>query len=140
MKAVGLFPCLLGIAACAPIGKTRQDDRKNGGASKEAAAVSIDSGSIHRPAEAKILVNQVGYFTCLAKIATLRSDAMQPLDWKLVASDGHEAAHGKSQPAGLDVPSGDKVHLIDFSAFKGSGRDFTLAVGGRAQPALRDRD
>jgi endoglucanase len=131
MKAVGLFPFFLGIAACAPIGKTRQDERTNGGASREAAAVSVDNGIVHRPAEAeaKILVNQVGYFIYLAKIATLRSDATQPLDWKLLTSDGHEAAHGKSQPVGLDVPSGDKVHIIDFSAFKGSGRDFTLAVG-----------
>jgi endoglucanase len=77
----------------------------------------------------KILVNQVGYFPNLAKIAVLRSEAKQQLDWKLFAADGREAAYGRSQPAGLDVPSGEGVHVIDFSPFKGRGRGFVLAVG-----------
>jgi endoglucanase len=71
--------------------------------------------------ETKILVNQVGYFANLAKLATLRSDAKQQLDWKLFDGNGREAAYGKSQPAGLDVPSGDAVHIIDFSVYKGTG-------------------
>jgi len=78
--------------------------------------------------EAKVLVNQVGYYANLAKIATLRSNAKPQLGWKLFAGDGLEAAFGKSQPAGLDVPSGDQVHIIDFSAFKGTGKGFTLVV------------
>jgi len=87
------------------------------------------------PATAKILVNQVGYFANLAKLATLRSDAKQPLDWKLFGADGHEAAFGKSQPVGLDVPSGDMVHVIDFSAYKATGRGLTLGVGAeRSRP------
>ena len=82
-----------------------------------------------------ILVNQVGYYPNLAKIATLRSDAKQQLDWKLMAADGHEAAYGKTQPAGLDTPSGERVHIIDFSAFKGTGRGFVLTVGpDRSRP------
>ena len=130
MKAVGLFPWLLGIAACVSVGEARRD--------KQAGARLGDAPFNHpvkAEAEAKILVNQVGYFTHLAKIATLRSDAEQQQDWKLFASDGHEAAYGKSQAAGLDVPSGDQVHIIDFSAFKGTGRGYTLAVGSeRSRP------
>jgi len=87
------------------------------------AAKAIGQGA------SKILVNQVGYYTNLAKIATLRSDAKQPLGWKLYAGDGHEAAFGKSQPAGFDAPSGESVHNIDFTEFRSPGRGFVLAVG-----------
>ena len=103
--------------------------------------VRLEDAQFTRPpkaktlAEAKILVNQVGYFTNLAKLATVRSDVKQQLDWKLFAADGREAAFGKSQPVGLDVPSGDVVHIIDFSVYKGTGRGFTLVVGGdRSRP------
>jgi len=103
--------------------------------------VRLEDAQFTRPAkskseaEAKILVNQVGYFANLAKLATLRSEAKQQLDWKLFADDGHEGAFGKSQPVGFDAPSGDVVHLIDFTAFKGTGRGFTLTVGAdRSRP------
>jgi len=103
--------------------------------------VRLEDAQFTRPAkskseaETKILVNQVGYFANLAKLATLRADAKQQLDWKLFAADGHEAAYGKSQPVGFDAPSGDVVHLIDFTAFKGTGRGFTLTVGtDRSRP------
>ncbi len=129
MKAGRLLPWFLGVAACAPIGEARRDNR---------ATVRPEDAPSHRSAKAeaepKILVNQVGYLTGMVKIATLLSDAPQPLDWKLFAADGREAAYGKSQPAGLDVPSGDHVHVIDFSAFTGTGRGFTLAVGSDRSP------
>ncbi len=103
--------------------------------------VRLEDAQFNRPPKgktevaAKILVNQVGYFTNLAKLATLRSDAKQQLDWKLFTAEGREAAFGKSQPAGLDVPSGDVVHIVDFTAYKGTGRGFTLAVGAdRSRP------
>lgn len=83
----------------------------------------------HAQSAGKVLVNQVGYYPNLAKLATVRSEVQQPLDWKLFAGDGHEVAFGKSQPAGLDEASGEAVHLIDFTSFKTAGRGFTLAVG-----------
>jgi endoglucanase len=97
--------------------------------------VRLEDAEYTRPSKAKtqttskVLVNQVGYYATLAKIATLRSDSKQQLDWKLYAGDGHEAAFGKSQPIGFDVPAGEPVHVIDFTPFKGSGRGFVLAVG-----------
>jgi endoglucanase len=103
--------------------------------------VRLEDAQFNRPPKAKteaganILVNQVGYFANLAKLATLRSEAKQQLDWKLFAADGREAAFGKSQPVGVDVPSGDSVHIIDFTAYKGAGRGYTLAVGAdRSRP------
>ncbi len=129
MRAVRLLPWLLGVAACVPIGKTRPG--AGGGNPGKLAAVP---GRIAVDPRHLILVNQVGYFTDLAKLATLRSDARQPLDWKLFAADGSEVAYGKSQPAGLDVPSGDAVHIIDFTEFTGTGRGFTLAVGAERSP------
>jgi endoglucanase len=77
----------------------------------------------------KVLVNQVGYYTNLPKIAVVVSDSQQKLDWKLYAADGNEVAFGKSQPGGVDVPSGEPVHVIDFSSFKRAGRGYVLAVG-----------
>jgi endoglucanase len=97
--------------------------------------VRLEDAEFIRPAKAKaqvtskVLVNQVGYYANLAKIATLRSDSKAQLDWKLYAGDGREAAFGKSQPAGFDAPAGERVHVIDFTAFKGTGRGFVLAVG-----------
>ena len=103
--------------------------------------VRLEDAQFTRPAKAqaesetKVLVNQVGYFPHLAKLAVLRSDAKQQLDWKLFAAGGREAAFGKSQPMGLDAPSGDKVHIIDFSPFQSAGRGFVLAVGeDRSRP------
>jgi endoglucanase len=97
--------------------------------------VRLEDPEYTRPAKdkaqvaSKILVNQVGYYQHLAKIATVRSDSKQQLDWKLLAADGHEVAFGKSQPIGFDVPAGEPVHVIDFTVFKGTGRGFVLTVG-----------
>lgn len=96
--------------------------------------IRLEDSEFFRVAKAKveapptILVNQVGYFPGLVKIATLRSTQKQSLDWKLMAS-GQEVASGKTQPVGLDVPSGEHVHLIDFSSFSKEGRGYVLTVG-----------
>jgi len=107
--------------------------------------VRLEDAQFIRPARGKVervknlLVNQIGYFPDLAKLATLRSDAKEQLDWKIFGADGREVAFGKSQPAGLDVPSGDKVHVIDFSPYKATGRGYVLAVGSdRSRPFAID--
>ena len=133
MQPGRLLPWILGAAACAPVGKA---GRKSGlaGDGKPAAAAHSSSQSARSTknevkANAKILVNQVGYFPALAKVAILRSDSEQALDWKLLTDDGREVAFGKSQPAGFDAASGDKVHVIDFTPFRASGKGYVLAVG-----------
>jgi endoglucanase len=103
--------------------------------------VRLEDPQFTRPAkgkserETKVLVNQVGYYPNLAKLATLRSEAKQQLGWKIFTAEGREAAFGKSQPLGLDAPSGERVHLIDFSPFRTPGKGYVLVVGDdRSRP------
>jgi endoglucanase len=120
-----LLACVFGAAACAPLREGRRDSRGGG----EPDDFAVRPPKTKAVAATKILVNQVGYFTNLAKIATYLSAEKQQLDWELFAADGREAAFGKSQPAGFDAPSGERVHVIDFSAFKTAGRRYVLAIG-----------
>jgi endoglucanase len=138
MTAGRLLPCLLGVAACVPVA---QSGRGPGGTAGPPASGKTGQGN--QPAgpqaeaqgEAKVLVNQVGYFPDLAKVAVVRAEAQQPLEWKLLAGCDREVAFGKTQPAGRDVPAGEHVHVIDFSPWKGTGEGFVLAVGAdRSRP------
>ena len=99
MRRCGLLlPLVVGIAACVPIGQAKRD--RPGGSDEPAAvpgAQSTQSSRGEASPVAKVLVNQVGYYTNLAKIATVRSDAKRPLDWKLYAGDGHEVATGEER-------------------------------------------
>jgi len=82
-----------------------------------------------------ILVNQVGYYPELAKLATLRSATTRPRAWELRDRAGRKVASGKSRPMGLDLAAGERVHVIDFSAFRGTGRGFVLKAGAaRSRP------
>jgi endoglucanase len=137
MTAGRLLPGLLAVAACVPIGQTGRGPSAAAKppASSEARPAAPLGTPGKAPGESKILVNQVGYFPGLAKVAVVRAEAQQPLAWKLLAGGEREAAFGKSQPAGLDAPAGDQVHVIDFSPFKGTGKGFVLAVGAeRSHP------
>src|SRR5262252_10135047 len=73
------------------------------------------------PPVPRVLVNQLGYLPARPKIATVRSDAPAPLDWALLGPGGGALARGKTTPFGLDRPSGDAVHLVDFSTFRTPG-------------------
>jgi endoglucanase len=130
VRRAGLLPGLLGIAACVSIGEAKRSPSPAGSARRG----EIPSGST-AGGEAKLLVNQLGYFPGLAKLAVLRAEAEQPLEWQLLAADGQRAAYGKTQPAGQDLPSGDRVHVIDFTPFRTAGKGYVLAVGAeRSHP------
>jgi endoglucanase len=77
----------------------------------------------------KVLVNQVGYFPRLPKLATVKSAATQPLAWKLRAASGAVVATGHTTVVGLDASAGEKVHIADFSSVKTPGRGYVLVVG-----------
>ncbi|HVU52048.1 MAG TPA: glycoside hydrolase family 9 protein [Polyangia bacterium] len=78
---------------------------------------------------ARVLVNQVGYFPRLPKLATIKSASAAPLEWKLRAASGAVVASGRTAVVGLDAAAGEKVHLADFSSVKTPGRGYVLVVG-----------
>jgi endoglucanase len=76
-----------------------------------------------------VLVNQLGYLPKAAKGATVKSTSTEPLAWQLLNAAGEVVAEGQTTRFGKDAASGDDVHLLDFSAFRGSGEGFRLRVG-----------
>jgi len=80
-----------------------------------------------------VLVNQVGYFPHLVKIATVKNP--QAVPWELVDAANRVVASGTTIPFGLDRASGDQVSIADFSAYTEEGSGFTLrAAGGTSHP------
>jgi endoglucanase len=77
----------------------------------------------------KVLVNQVGYFPRLPKLATVKSAAAEPLEWRLRSASGSVVAKGRTTVVGLDAAAGEKVHVADFSSVRTPGRGYVLAVG-----------
>jgi len=77
----------------------------------------------------KVRVNQLGYLPKRAKVATLKTGAKEPVKWQLVDADGQTVAEGQSVVYGDDPPSGDHVHIIDFSSFTTEGEGYVLKVG-----------
>jgi endoglucanase len=82
-----------------------------------------------------VLVNQLGYLPARPKVATVRTDAVAPLEWSLRGAGGAVVARGKTVPFGLDRPSGDAVHVVDFSMVRTPGEGYVLEVAGaRSHP------
>jgi endoglucanase len=77
-----------------------------------------------------VLVNQIGYFPQLAKIATVKNPAAIP--WQLFNARNEVVASGITTPFGLDKASGDQVSVADFSSFTDEGTGFILKAGGAA--------
>ena len=77
----------------------------------------------------KVAVNQTGYLPKLPKIAVVESSATEPQKWELLDAGGATVADGMTTPFGPDANSGNSVHRIDFSSFKGTGKGFVLRVG-----------
>jgi endoglucanase len=85
------------------------------------------------PAVPAVLVNQLGYFPRLAKIATVKNPAAVP--WQLLNGRNEVVATGTTIPFGLDKASGDQVSIADFSSYTVEGTGFTLqAAGGTSHP------
>ena len=63
----------------------------------------------------RVRVNQVGYLPHGRKHATVVTDAIEPLPWRLSAEGGRVVATGVTTPRGVDAASGQNTHTIDFS-------------------------
>jgi endoglucanase len=85
-----------------------------------------------------ILVNQVGYFPGLAKIATVKNPNAVP--WELLNAKGEVVAKGTTIPFGADAASGDAVSIADFTAYAEKGTGYTLRVGKDVSHAFDIRD
>jgi len=79
------------------------------------------------PPVPNVLVNQVGYFPHLAKIATVKNPSA--VTWELRDGQGKTVATGTTTPFGRDAASGDLVSIADFSSYTGEGTGYTLRVG-----------
>jgi endoglucanase len=77
-----------------------------------------------------VLVNQTGYLPDLPKLATVKNPSKSPLKWELHKKGGAVVASGETKPFGKDAASGDDLQIIDFSATKTPGKDYTLWVSG----------
>jgi endoglucanase len=109
--------------------KAAQKAPKAAGASNVVVMTGDESSISQDPPAQKIRLNQAGYLPAGPKFATVGSDSKEPLDWELVDDKGSKVASGKTKPFGLDADSGDAVHQIDFSSFKGTGKGLSLKVG-----------
>ncbi|MET8948966.1 glycoside hydrolase family 9 protein [Streptomyces sp. NPDC004542] len=78
----------------------------------------------------RVRVNQVAYLPAGPKNATLVTDVTTRLPWRLRDAGGTTVAHGFTVPRGTDVSSGQNVQSIDFGAYRGRGKDFTLVADG----------
>jgi endoglucanase len=99
--------------------------------------------------KSNVRLNQVGYYTKLAKKASYVTDASEPLDWEVRDSSGSAVLKGKTEVFGADPDSGngktekytdkngnsltkvkdsgENVHIIDFSELQEKGT-YTLFV------------
>ena len=68
-----------------------------------------------------VLTNQLGYFSNMAKKATLLSESKSGIEFYLKDEDGSTVYTGTSEPFGYDKDSGDNVHILDFSDFTEAG-------------------
>ncbi|MFJ9519854.1 glycoside hydrolase family 9 protein [Kitasatospora sp. NPDC101801] len=83
-------------------------------------------------ASSTVRVNQVGYLPDGPKRATVVSSATAPLGWQLRSAAGAVLASGSTVVRGADAASGDATHLVDFSAYGGTGTGLTLVVDGQS--------
>jgi endoglucanase len=89
---------------------------------------------VGRPA---IRVNQLGYLPTGPKRAVWASDAREPAEFVVRASDGTAVAGGKTRPWAVrpEPTSGLPTHVLDFSSLRTPGHGLVVEAGGaRSHP------
>ncbi len=80
----------------------------------------------------KLRVNGVGYAPAAPKRAMLVSDSPTPLPWQLLSGQGVPLAEGHTIVSGADAASGEALHVIDFSTYRGAAKGLSVRVGSDA--------
>jgi endoglucanase len=76
----------------------------------------------------RVRVNQLGFLPDGPKHATIVTDATTPLPFVVKNEIGADVFNGMTEPRGFDQSAGLNVHVADFSAFRDSGENFTVAA------------
>jgi endoglucanase len=95
-----------------------------------AGGMAADAGAGANGTADAIFSNLVGYVTSGSKRATARSTSAASLPFRLLDASMAEVMHGDTVVRGIDTASGDRVHVVDFSAYATSGTNYRLAIGG----------
>jgi endoglucanase len=98
-------------------------------------AVSAPEGGAE--AGSPIRLNQLGLLADGPKRALLPNPSPTPLPWRLLDESGVARAEGSTTALGADEASGERLHLIDFSDFSGTGDNYRLTVGDAQSRAFR---
>jgi endoglucanase len=111
--------------------------RRSSLASAVLAATLLAGPVLAEPAAppSPVRMNQLGFQPAAPKRALAPDPATAPLSWRLVNAAGRTVASGRTRVEGDDAASGEHLHLVDFSGFRGTGRGFRLIVGSaRSRP------
>ncbi|MEV5971526.1 glycoside hydrolase family 9 protein [Streptomyces sp. NPDC051921] len=99
------------------------------------AAPAAVGATVPAAATTAVRVNQVGYLPDGPKRATVVTTATGALSWQLRNATGTVVAAGSTVPYGADAPSGQSLHVADFSSYRSAGTGYVLAVeGGSSVP------
>jgi endoglucanase len=104
---------------------------------KPSAAKAPPEAKIKKAWTTEVTVNQAGYFTRGAKIASYSKATKDQLDWWLIDPKTMlTVAGGKTSPGVDDPLSGDTVHAVDFSSFSKEG-SYVLIVDNKESSVFR---
>ncbi|HWT13526.1 MAG TPA: glycoside hydrolase family 9 protein [Allosphingosinicella sp.] len=103
------------------------------------AAALACTGSVAAAAQigaaTTVRLNQLGLTPDGPKRAIVPNESAAPLRWRLLDAGGDARAQGVTRVFGRDSYSGEHVHQVDFSGFRGEGEGFRLVVGeARSRP------
>lgn len=92
-------------------------------------------------AKVEIRLNQVGFYAKGPKRAIVASSSAAPLAWSLGDPSGKVHASGESSVFGDDPVSGQHLHLVDFSHYRGRGQGYRITSNcAESHPFVIDRE
>jgi endoglucanase len=89
---------------------------------------------------AQIRLNQLGLLADGPKRAMFANASNAPMPWQLIDSSGRVQASGTTEPFGNDSESGEHVHRVDFSGFRGTGTGYHLVAAGQTSRSFSITD